>query len=112
MDGPVLTYLIESNDKAVAADARIAFGEDNVSVSSKLIGGVEVAVFLVAMTKPLKDLLKMILDFHAAKLTQYQSSKIVFGQESVELTGYSPDDVARLHELPMFAGLAEDKDGA
>lgn len=101
--GRLVTFLIESNDKTLAAEAREAFAGDEVSVSSNLIGGVEIAIFFLAASKPLVDLLKAVLAFQAERAKRYQSSKIVIGADSLELSGFGPDDIERLQSLPMFS---------
>lgn len=97
-----ITFLIESADKSLADDAREAFAAEEVSISSNLIGGVEIAVFFLAAMKPVKDILKLILDFQATRGARYQTSRVTIGADSIELSGYGPDDIASLLELPMF----------
>jgi hypothetical protein len=104
-DESAVTYLIESSDKGIEQEAIATFGEDDTSVSSNFIGGVEIAVFLALGLRPIRDIIRDVLTFQAARASRYQHSKIVVGDNYIELTGYGPDDIEQIAELPMFAEL-------
>ena len=98
-----LTYLIESSDGNLPKEVEQAFPLDEVSASSNFIGGVEVAVFLVQVAaRPVRDIVKAILAFQAAKSGRYQQSKIVISADHVEVTGYGPEDIEHIMSLSMF----------
>jgi len=98
----IVTYIVESSHQSVGDDCRTIFMDEEVSVSSNLIGGIEAAVFFLVALRPVKEVLISILAFQAARSKQYHSSKIVIGKDSIQITGYGPDDLERISDLPIF----------
>lgn len=98
----VITYIVEASDRDLGADCRDAFPDAEVSVSSNLVGGVEIAVFFLAALRPAKEILALILSFQAERTKRFSSSKIVIGQDGFQITGYGPEDLEHITALPIF----------
>lgn len=102
-----ITLLIESSDETLVNDVNDQFGEDNVSGSSNFIGGVSIAVFLVASIKSLQPVVKTILDFLARRKGRYDDARIVYDGRKIDLKGYSADEAEKILNHPVFDKLRE-----
>jgi hypothetical protein len=98
----IVTYIIESSHQSIGDDCKTVFTGEEVSVSSNLIGGIEAAVFFVVALRPVRDILSAILKFQAERTKRFHSAKIVIGKETVQITGYGPEDLERIASLPIF----------
>jgi len=100
-----VTLLIETTGPALSADAAETFGEDSVSESSNLAGGVSLAVFLVVTIKSLQPVVRSVLDFLAKREGRYAKAEIVVQGKKISLKGYRPEDVQKILDLPAFKDL-------
>jgi hypothetical protein len=89
---PEIVFTFTALDDAVMADAEAAFGQDDVSLSKRMTGGVLVDVFI----KPVVELIGRVLDFRAKQGNRITNAKVSIGKEHVSLEGYGVDDAERL----------------
>jgi hypothetical protein len=101
----IISYIIETMDRAVGDECEAAFPGDEVSVSSNLIGGLEIAIFFAVALRPAKEILAMILKFQTDREKRFQSAKIVIGKDAMEITGYGPSDLKEISKLPMVVDV-------
>lgn len=105
MDQAAITVLIECTEESFTGDVKDQFGEENVSESSNFIGGVSIAVFLVATAKSLQPILKSVLDFLAKRKGRYDDATIVYDGKKINLKGYSADEAEKLLNNSVFDNL-------
>jgi hypothetical protein len=104
----LLTLLVETDDPAVAEEARRSLSDAEVSCSSNFIGGTEIAVFFsVATLKSLRDAVSSLLKFVGGVRGRSSSAKVVIGKDQVSLEGFGRDDVERLLASDAFRGVQE-----
>ena len=94
-----MALVIDSTDAQLAEDLAAVFPDEDVSASDNFVGGAEIAVFFTFA----KDVLKNVLGFVAKNQSKIKSSKVTIGRSSINLEGYSADDVDKLLSSPGFA---------
>lgn len=102
-----LTLLIDCSSDGLVDNIKDKFGNENVSISSNFIGGVSVAVFLVASIKSLQPIIKTILDFLSQRNDRYDDARIVYDGNKIDLKGYSPEDVEKILNNSTFDKLRQ-----
>jgi hypothetical protein len=100
-----ITLLIDCNEEGLTKEVEQAFGADNVSQASNFIGGISIAVFLVATVRALQPTIKNILDFLAQRNRRYEEAHISYDGKKLDLKGYSPDEVEKILKNPVFEKL-------
>lgn len=89
---PEIVFTFTALDDAVVAEAEAAFGQDDVSLSKRMVGGALVDVFI----RPVVELIGKILDFRVKQGSRITNAKISIGKEQISLEGYGVDDAERL----------------
>lgn len=89
---PEIVFTFTALDDTVVTEARTAFGQEDVSSSKRMTGGIPVDVFI----KPVAKLIGKVLDFKAQQGNRIANAKVMIGKEEISLEGYGADDAERL----------------
>ena len=87
-----IIFEFDTDDTALVEDARLLFGTEKVLTGSRMVGGQHVTVFIKASL----DLLKTVLGFVSQKGKQARQTKILIGEDRIELEGLTPEDAEKL----------------
>jgi hypothetical protein len=89
---PEIIFTFTTLDETVVTELESVFGQDDVSSSKRMTGGIIVDLFV----KPIAELLGKVLEFKARQGDRIKGAKLTIGKDQISIEGYGADDALRL----------------